>query len=886
MLFSQTTHTILQLNVKQLVVRTAGGLRFTDKPQVMFHTEISNSTFETKSEAVIVLNDTVASSIELIVTDCKFTGNGIVFSGTSLEISNSCFDNISSEYGALDFLIKYRGEKESTVGLLITNSSFTNNQGELAADIGLRSDYLFTSLNLSIRDCNFSHFNGTSGGSIFIGEQWLNDTVIESCRFDEGAVSIEKGVIRTLHSKGTLNLMNVLFDSICIPNSYVIQVTSLSIPFIGRQTRTNLTHVTILNCTYQVAVSLIGKSWMTLLHSYQCHFAGNHGVTVRSDIGAWEDVESIIEHNTAEDYPCYSQVERSMSNFQRTQFLYNSAHSGSCIHLRGLDSSNVFIGSLFQGNTANYSGGVMLIEQGPAIIIINSRFVANAAPLASVMQLINLRMVMTLIDSVLQENQGNGVIMSTQSALTLIGSSFLANSGIETAGIILIRSNLTAFEVSFSMQTGLRKCLFDVSFSSSVNLTRCQVSHLTCIENIFEVASNSTLTIKHSRFTDLISQRSVIYIEDGIFQVDYFSVERISTTQAFFSTVRTNVSIQISDWRELKGRGVQANSGKLFELAQSKIRDVNTGEGDTMLQCTDMQMIRLAEVSVSNMTGGAGLRLQAVQVQVKDCVFRQVRGREGGALWVDSSKLEVLDSVFVHNSALVRSAVSAALRFSTNNTLIRNCTFAFNTAASGASIFYSFVSLRLITTTFWANQALYSPDIASFSGKLFLFNLSTIVVTSGQHFIAPIVVGMLDDRNQLMKTYANSQAWLVGVNLTRKFQTSAKNGLFSFCNFTVTSNPGRIFKLTVRHTAFEPITLDLQVRNCLFGETRSNQACVVCPPSTYSVDSNHSSCKLCPSNGSCPGDGQLYPGAGYWETFRVLRRIAEMSEPESVLRAQ
>lgn len=579
-------------------------------------------------------------------------------------------------------------------------------------------------------------------------------------------------------------------------------------------------------------------------------------------------MESIIEHNTAEDYPCYLQVEKSVSDFQGTQFLYNSADSGSCMYLRGQDSIYTFADCLFQGNTANYSGGVMRIEQGPTIQIKASRFVANTAPSGSVLHLINVPNSVSVVDSVLQENQGNGVIMLDKSSLTLKRSSFLANSGNDNSGVILFSSSLFAFEVSFSMQSGLKRCLLAASSSSSVNLTNCQVSHLTCGENIIEMISGSILTISHTTFTDLIStQRSVISIEDGQLQADYFTVERISTKQAFLSTFRTSVYIQLSDWRELKGPVAQAETGELFAMVQSQMRDVSTGERETMLQCTAIQMVRLAEVSVSNVTGGTGLRLQAVQVQVNGCVFHQVRGREAGALWVDSSELEVVDSVFSHNSALVNNSVGAALRFSTSNALIRNCKFAFNTATIGAAIFYSFAYPRLINNTFSGNQALHGPDIASFQAKLCPFNLSTIVVASGQPFISFIVVGLFDNHNNLMKTDSTTQARLVGKELTGNLQTSSKGGLFRFSNFTVTSSPGKIVKFTIMSTALASITVSIQVRSCLFGEIYSGQACVVCPPSTYSVDSSHSDCKICISDGSCPGDGKLYPSAGFWRPF-------------------
>lgn len=778
MYFSNTIHTVLQLDVKHLLARTAGGMRVGSNRNVSLYGRISNSIFEATWGTAIVFNDTSGPNIELIVTDCEFTGSGIAFAGTKLHVLNSLFANISSDFGALDVKVIDMNEAVPTMILFIRNSSFISNQGQqLGADVDIRSACLFTSLNLNIRDSNFVQFSGTSGGSIYIELQLFTAAVIESCRFSEGVVSFERGVTMTTHAKGTLNLANVLFDFIYIPNSYLIQVTSPSIPSLDMQTLTNLTRVIIRNCTYQAAVSLKGKYWMTWLRSYQCHFAGNMGVAVRSELGVWEDVESILEHNTAEDYPCYFQVEHSVGDFVGTQFLYNAANSGSCIYLRGQDSTGVFTRCLFRGNTANFSGGVMRIEQSPIIKIASSRFIANAAPKASVLQLINARNPVSVMDSELQENQGNGVIVLSMSSLTLNRSSLLINSDAKTAGVVLIRSSFLAEQVSFLMQTGLRGCLFYAQSSSSVKLTSCQVTQITCDENIFDVTSNSTLAISQSIFKDLIStKQSVIWVEDGLLQTVYLSVEHVSTGQAFLSTIRSSVSIKSSVWRGLRGRGIQADTGEVFALVDSEIRDVRAG--DSVLQWIDFQKVQLARVSVSNVTGG--LQLQAVRVQVEGCVFRQVRGNEVGALWVESSELKVMDSIFLHNSALATNSISAALRFSTNNSLISNCTFAFNTAQSGAAIFYPFTSPKLLNTTFAANQALYGPDTASFPTKLCLFNHSTVVVVSGQPFASSIVVGVLDGRNQLVRTYTNNQAWLVGKGLSGKLQASAKGDCSAF----------------------------------------------------------------------------------------------------------
>lgn len=50
---------------------------------------------------------------------------------------------------------------------------------------------------------------------------------------------------------------------------------------------------------------------------------------------------------------------------------------------------------------------------------------------------------------------------------------------------------------------------------------------------------------------------------------------------------------------------------------------------------------------------------------------------------------------------------------------------------------------------------------------------------------------------------------------------------------------------------------------------------MTCPFSTYSVDANHRVCRICPSGGSCPGDGHLYPTAGYWRPFESYDGVLE-----------
>lgn len=807
---SGTVHTEIQLNVEKMtLLRTVGGLKVSAYANGVFRSNISHSQFDSEVD----VEDFSASTLALIVANCDFTRGGISFIGTHFEVLSSRFVNISAPYGAIDCIVKDNRVTEAT--LLIFNSSFMNNRGEkLASDISIRSVSVSTSLNLVIRGSNFSNFLASSEGSISIERQLLNEAVIESCRFGAGFVSPEMGVIMTTHAKGTLNFKNVLFDSVNIPASYLISVISPSLPHLGLPTLTNLTYVSILNCTYRAAVTLKGQYWLTWLHSYQCRIAGNRGVAVQSETSGWVDVESVLEDNSAEDYPCYFQVQRSVGQFQGTQFLRNTANLGSCLYLRGLDSSGVFTECLFQQNRADVSAGVMRIEQSPTVKITACRFIANTAPRASAMLLVDVWVSLHLTESVLRENQGNGVVVLSNSFLTLEHTSVFENAGTEEGGLVLIRSSVLAKQVSFSRQTGAHGCFFSASFSSSVSLTACNVSQITCLENIVEITSNSTLSISHSSFEDLRSiQSNIILIEDGRLQAESFRATGMTSEQAFLSTLRTTVSVKLSNWTKFTGQGIRIEASELFSLSQSEVRDVWAANTKAVMECNGQQIL-LTGVFVSNVTGEFGLRVQGNRVQVINCDFGQIQGREG-AVWVKSWELEVADSVFLHNRALSENS-SGALTVLTNSSLIRNCTFAFNTAQSGAALYYLLTVPTLFNTIFAANQAFYGPAIASYPAKLLLLNQSDIIVASGQSFLSLVIIGVCDNRNQLVKTYTNNQAWLVGTGVSGNVFSDAKNGVFSFSNFTVTGNTGQVVILTVSHSSLRPLPMILRIRNCLW----------------------------------------------------------------------
>ena len=69
------------------------------------------------------------------------------------------------------------------------------------------------------------------------------------------------------------------------------------------------------------------------------------------------------------------------------------------------------------------------------------------------------------------------------------------------------------------------------------------------------------------------------------------------------------------------------------------------------------------------------------------------------------------------------------------------------------------------------------------------FNLSSLVLVSGQTFKGLVLIGLLDRSNQLVAV-ESSQHWLEGQSLSEDLVATAEKGLLGFTNFAIKWPPG------------------------------------------------------------------------------------------------
>ena len=60
------------------------------------------------------------------------------------------------------------------------------------------------------------------------------------------------------------------------------------------------------------------------------------------------------------------------------------------------------------------------------------------------------------------------------------------------------------------------------------------------------------------------------------------------------------------------------------------------------------------------------------------------------------------------------------------------------------------------------------------------------------------------------------------------------------------------------------LNIEVQLRECISGESLINKECFVCGPGTYSLDPKSSGCQECLEGAVCYGNNTMAPKKGYW----------------------
>lgn len=820
----------------------------TEQLQCPFQGSVQHSFFEGSRKSAIAVGDSDKFVFALELRYCQFveTGAGVQFIGSSLRIVECEFMGMRGSSGAIEYKVEAAStETEFQALLIISKSTFTNNTGDLANDISLKATSFSTHLKLDIGESTFTT-RETQGAAIILQSVIISNSSIRSCQFVGYQPDAESAVIATAHLQGALTLEDVLFSEIVIPNAYIILATSPS-PL-------TLDHVTLDHSVFLAGIKLASAS----LQTFHCNFHDNEGVVIWAQGGSLHDHDSVFAANQADGYPCYFQDQQTSAVFEGTYFLGNRARElpGGCVYLRKPRSSAVFRNCTFEGNTAASWGGVMKVENSALLVIDNCLFLNNSAKNAAVLHVSNVRVPLKLLNSVFRGNHGQGTLQIFDSTEV-----YLANvSMINESGLVLIASVLTADHSSFLQTQGLQGCLLQARFTSTVLMRDCEVAQLHCL-TVLEASYQSSLVLISSLFHHLNATSSVVSAATGTVLASMCSVHAINAT-AFLSLQSTSFTLTSSNFSSINGLVILSQASSFLLLSHSTFTNITSESEAGWLHCSSAGTVQLKDLSVERVSSKQrGAFISTLELTIDACLFSEMSGVLG-ALFIQATSANLTNSTFIRNRGRSEDSEGGAIAIATLSALIGNCSFEGNRAYAGGAVLWSLTPPVLVGNRFVGNEAFYGPKIASYTTHLRVLNRSTVLMTSGQVFRNRVQVGVFDHTNQLL-TRNNSKAELQGNQLSGTLLATARRGVLTFTGFIATYTPGSSTSLAVQlgtlTTQFRSV-----LRPCVRGEVLYNSTCFVCNQGTYSVELNGTSCAKCPSGGTCPGDGHLYPLAGTW----------------------
>lgn len=844
-----------------------------------FNVSLSECRFENVSHIAIALN---YANLLVVNSLCENSGCCISLYGLHLQVQASNFIETKGTRRAIEFtLVSNKAALSAT--LLLQDSLFFDNS---AGDISLFSSDSVSLLTMNIRNSHFSLFKE---GSVLLDNPHFQSAAIKNCSFTYGQ-SIHESVIVTTHVAGLLELEDVILSHNTAINSNVILISTPEAKKESQEKHVKMVRVVIADSVFAVGIMLQGEYWKIQVLTVSCSFIGNRGVVLWSDRGVLEDSGSLFQNNSAEGYPCYFQAMHSGASFQNTQFIANSAHSmpGGCVYIRGFDSTVLFSNCTFRKNSALItSGGCIAISKSALVEITDSLFVGNSAKYGSVLYINDVQLPLIVRNSKCWGNQGSGVIQAFDSSSVLLVNVSIANS---PSALLLISSILKAQHCAFSELGTQGNCVLEASAASNVTLEDCLVTQTQCDKEMLKLTSESALTLIHSDFRNLTSALHIVTVRSGNLEISHLQVEGINVQGSFLYLESTRTTATFSQFLYIRGVVFTSLDSTLFSLSNSTFVNVSTmatGSQAELIFCNRVQHVELRYLLAENITAEfVGVQLAgASQCTIAFCVFQTIVSRIHGALLVQAEDFILHSSRFFHNRAIGLDSAGGAISLHASVATISNCNFTSNYAINGGVIFWSSSFPKLLHNVLTDNRALFGPFTASVIHHLTLFNTSTLTVISGQIFTTNLVVGLLDKQNQVVISDSRAIVQLVGTSLSGSTYARAFNGLLLFTNFQITGLPGSTVNLSVLVESAVSLTIPVYLRFCIGGEIwlKDLKTCMVCPILTFSSSPNSTECSKCPSNGSCPGDGRLYPTSGFWRPSESYDGLIQCPNSDSCL---
>lgn len=865
-------HIVLQYLESELNV-TAESLHITDANngfqigrELPVRVTVLNSIFQRIAYSAINMTYSSSDPLELLVNSTTFEACGggsscIAFAGSRLQVLRSSFASSTIQYNLTSSPSR---QPPPEAVCMISLCTFTQSP---AGDINIHSDLPTLPLTLLITD---SSFVTDISGSITFDDPYFASALLRNCSFFGGGKIMKRSVIISSHISGTLEFFQVFFRGYQASGNVLVLLTTGGTGQHSADRLTVLREVVIADSEFLAGVKLDSKKFKSKASAFACRFERNKGVIIWNSGGIFEDTGSSFEGNQADNNnSCYLQEGQSTGNFTYTKF-HDNVKSG-CLYLKGPSSSTHFNNCVFKGNQVNTDKGVVNVDKSAILMVADSQFVANSAAYGSVIAITNSRLSILIRNSAFQGNNGAAMIKSTDSSnLLLLNTSIIGS----TQAFTLSSSILTVQDCYFSYLNRL----FLATFASSLTISSSTVT--LCSGKIIQTESQSSLILNSTSFESITSQEAAISVIDGVVQISNLTVQNCQIGTTFLSAQRANMTITASEFTRIHGLVITTQDCPLIVVTDSYLGDLDSKGA---LDLHSSQEIQLKHVQVNRVNAEIGVRLAASKVTADNCQFRYIQGRGSGAVQVQAVRFMLVNTSFAHNQALGTDSVGGALKLATTTASILNCSFISNTAQSGGAIYWTTNPPVLLGNIYMRNQALYGSTSASPVHHFILFNVSSLVMASGQAVAKPIVLGLLDRENQLVASESDTLIRLEGPGLSGTLSTLTTNGLLRFADFTVAGSPNSHLILTVQYAPQIAIKIPILLRNCIGGEIVTGTVCSVCPVNKYSVGINSEHCTECLDLGVCPGDGHLYPKSGSWRPSISYDGLLKCPNPDACL---
>jgi predicted outer membrane repeat protein len=813
----------------------------------------------------------------------------------------------------------------SSLFLQITSSNFTSNYSLKHSSTLFISSSVSLSQDSIIESCSFISNESLENGNIYL--QYFQGVLnIKDSRFEGNMGKYGIGIYSDIYSWNSLE-ENMVCKLILEGSSFVRNIAKegagsvvykSNSGFYSRLESSN----TIFEGNIGSAVHVEYGEWT----DFSSDFRNNQGesVIILKNSAKVDISSSIFHNNTSINSSGVFEISDSSSLSLRNSTVSNntSLQSGGAISIEGKSFIQIY-NVTFSENRSDSKGSVIYSSgcNRPGSYISFSKLYSNYGKGGGSIYLLNsyLNISHSELFSNSDSSSSPGILLNL-SVLNLQNSRIYNQSGHSGAGVYaLTDSYISIYSSEFKDLHSNFGGGFLYTFNSQVEIMNSIINSTGAFSGgaIF-ANSDSKITILSSTFynSTSIDSGSMLYARGSNITISSSYFNQFYNTAIVGTSLK---SLRVTDSEFKNGRGL--NGGAIgcmrcdvFEIKNTVFEDSSSQSGGAVNAMSDRDTSNTASLYVSNSR------------------FERNKAQAGGAIYADNISLKLIGNYFGRNLALgteidsLRNGEGGAVSMKCTDLYfcrfsIENNTFIENSAVnSGGAVSWKHIEPTEVGNIYINNTALYGPNISSFPISFRLLDhpatfmsdyhrnslykpLGNISDISPGQSSKTIRIELIDVYNQTIFTDSTSIAELIPrssesseVIISGKSKVQAINGCFIFDDFTISSQPGSTVQILFTTPAIQesnkksgkyPVykfgMINIILRDCLLGEKRTDDKCIICPNNTYSIDLDDKECKECPYTAKCYGKFYILPKHGYWRTDFFSDRIFKCPNKDACL---